>query len=145
MIKNPMAQHKNCQHLTMWNSPSKKKKPNGDRLERNLHHSYNQNLKANYTQVHPEMWSVYGCTHFTMPLPRVLYRLCIYTNTLKLGLSRVVHSLTPSMTTHCDLSQVVHDHLLIYLCTIPTLWFKRKKKPYDMTFLLMAYKNLYSH
>lgn len=71
-----MGQHKNCQHLTMWNSPSKKKKPNGDRLERNLHHSYNQKLKANYTQVHPEMWSVYGCTHFTMPLPRVLYRLC---------------------------------------------------------------------
>lgn len=124
MIKNPMGQHKNCQHLTMWNSPSKKK----SRMV--------TDWREIYTILTTKIWkltihkSILKCDlSMVVHISRCPYpessTVCVDTNTLKLGLSRVVHSLT--QTVICLRLYTVHDHLLIYLCTIPTLWFKRKK------------------
>lgn len=67
---------------------------------------------------------------------------CGDTNTLKLGLSRVVHSLAQFMTTHRDLSRVVHSVWSLHYISryYPYFYGFKEKTPlwYDM-----AYKNLY--
>lgn len=110
---------------------------------KNLHHSYKFTIKNWKLSIHK---SILKCdlskvVHTSRcPYPESS-TVCIDTNTLKLGLSRVVHSLTPSMTTHRDLSRVVHSvwslHYISKYCTYSMVL--KKKHLYDMTWPIKIY------
>lgn len=133
-----MGQHNNCQHLTMQNSPFKTAEwwQIGEKIYTILT-TKNWKLTIHKSILKCDLSKVVHISRCPYPESSTV---CVNTNTLKLGLSSVVHSLTLwPHTVICLRLYTVHDHLIIYLCTIPTLWFKRKKHLYDMTWLIKMY------
>lgn len=124
-----MGQHKKLSAFNRVKFYTKKSRMMTD-WRKNLHHSYKFTIKNWKLTIHK---SILKCdlskvVHTSRcPYPESS-TVCVATNTLKLGLSRVVHSLAPSMTITviCLRLYTVYDHFIIYLGTVPTLWFKRK-------------------
>lgn len=134
-----MGQHKKLSAFNRVKFYTKKSRMMTD-WRKNLYHSYKLTIKNWKLSIHK---SILKCdlskvVHTSRcPYPESSTA-CVDTNTLKLGLSRVVHSLPPFMI--CLALYTVYDHLIIYLGTVPTLWFKRKKHLVnDMTWPIKIY------